>query len=95
MLRAICFKKADILTLKEALQILPVIRSNQGSVCDGTEAPWLLIRRLGYPRRYSNIVPLFAKPVPVMGMTTKQTLYSVFEFHSHRILQWNHELCEA
>ena len=40
------FKKADIPTLKEALQIPPVIRGNQGSVCDGTEALCMLLRRL-------------------------------------------------
>ena len=86
------FKKADIPTLKEALQIPPVIRGNQGSVCDGTEALCMLLRRLSYPCRYSDMVPLFAKPVPVISMITNEVLDYVYESHSHRILQWNHEL---
>ena len=39
------FKRADISTPKESLQIPSVIRGNQGSVCDGTEALCMLLRR--------------------------------------------------
>jgi len=85
------FKRADISTLKESLQIPPVIRSNQGSVCDGTEALCMLLRRLSYPCRYSDMVPLFAKPVPVISMITNEVLDYVYESHSHRIVKWNHE----
>ena len=86
------FKKADIPTLKEALQIPPVIRGNQGSVCDGTEALCMLLTRLSYPCGYSDMVSLFDKPVPVISMITNEVLDYVYESHSHRILQWNHEL---
>ena len=38
------------------------------------------------------MVHLFAKPVPVISMITNQVLDFICETHSHRILQWNHEL---
>lgn len=53
-------KKAAILILVEVLQTPPVIRSNQGSVCNGMEALCMLLNHLYYPRQYSNMVSLFA-----------------------------------
>ena len=44
-----------------------------------------------YPCRYSDMVHLFAKPVPVLSMITNQVLDYIYQAHSHRILQWNHQ----
>ena len=52
----------------------------------------MLLTRLSYPCRYSDMFPLFAKPVPVISMITNQVLDSLYECHNHRFLQWNHEL---
>lgn len=86
------FKKADIPVLAQALQIPPIIRTYQGSVCDGIEGLCMLLKRMCYPCRYSDMVALFAKPVPVISMITNEVLELVYETHSQRILQWNHAL---
>lgn len=86
------FKKADIPRLSRALRIPAVISCHQGTICDGTEGLCMLLKRLCYPCRYSDMVHLFAKPVPVLCMITNQVLDYIFEVHSHRILQWNHQL---
>ena len=44
-----------------------------------------------YPCRYSDMVQWFAKPVPVLSMITNQVLDYIYQAHSHRILQWNHQ----
>ena len=48
------------------------IRCSQRSVCDGEEALCLLLKRMCFPCRYSDMVHLFAKPVPVISMITNE-----------------------
>ena len=52
----------------------------------------MLLKRLCYPCQYSDMVHLFAKPVPVLCMITNQVLDYIYQVHSHHILQWNHQL---
>ena len=64
-----------------------------GRVCCGRVCLWVnSLVTLSYPCRYSDMVPLFAKPVPVISMITNEVLDYVYESHSQRILHWNHEL---
>ena len=86
------FKKADIPRLSQALRIPDVISCHQGTICDGTKGLCMLLKRLCYPCRYSDMVHLFAKPVPVLCMITNQVLDYIYQVHSHRILQWTHQL---
>ena len=51
----------------------------------------LLLKRLCYPCRYSNMVHLFARLVPVLCIIRNQVLDYIYQAHSHRILQWNHQ----
>ena len=64
------FQKTHIPVLGEALQIPPMVRCSQWSVCDGEVALCMLLKCMCYPCRYSDMVHLFAKPVPVISMIT-------------------------
>ena len=44
------------------------------------------------PSRYSDMVHLFAKRVPVISMITNEVLDFIYATHGHRIQQWNHQL---
>ena len=83
------FHKEDLFSLAEALQIPPVFKTKQKNVVDGIEGLCMLLRRFAYPCRYSDMVPRFARPVPVLSMITNHVMDKVFEMHSHRILHWN------
>ena len=85
------FRKTDIPRLSQALRIPDVIICHQGTICEGTEGLCMLLKRLCYPCRYSDMVHLFARPVPVLCMITNQVLDYIYQAHSHRILQWNHQ----
>ena len=82
-------KKRDIPVLAAALQIPGTVTCSQRSKADGTEALCKLLKRLSYPIRYSDMVPRFARPVPVLSMLTNQVLDYIYETHSHRITHWN------
>ena len=88
------FKKCDLPDLAAALQIPNQFVCHQRSVADGMEGLCMLLRRLSYPCRYSDMKARFGRPVPVMSMVTNTVLDYIFTTHSHRILQWNQAILQ-
>ena len=68
------------------------IRCSKGSVCDGEEALCLLLKCMCFPCRYSDMVHLFAKPVPVISMITNEVFTYIYATRRHRIQQLNYQL---
>ena len=68
------------------------IRCSQGSVCDGEEALCMLLKRTCCPCQYSDMVHLFAKPVPVISMITNELFTYIYATRRHRIQQLNYQL---
>ena len=62
-------EKAELPQLAEVLGIPCVFRCDQRTVCDGMEGLCMLLRRLAYPCRYSDLIPRFGRPVPEISMT--------------------------
>ena len=52
----------------------------------------MLLKRMCSPCRYSDMVHLFAKPVPVISMIINEVLHFIYATNGHRIQQWNHQL---
>ena len=50
------FEKSDIRPLLDVLQI-PPFKTSQGSICNRLECLCMLLKRLAYPCRYSDMVP--------------------------------------
>ena len=73
-------RKTDIPRLSRALRIPDVI------ICEGTEGLCMLLKRLCYPCRYSDMVHLFARPVPVLCMITNQVLDYIYQARNHQQL---------
>ena len=86
------FEKKDITRLAEVLQLPSVFKCPQGSVSDDIEGLCMLLRRLAYPVRYSDVVNRFARPVPVISMITNRVLDFIYETHHHRITSWNNSI---
>ena len=83
------FQKHDIPLLAEVLGVLDVFKCSQRSIADGVEGLCILLKRLAYPCRYSDMLPRFARPVRLLCMISNTVLDFIFERHGHRILQWN------
>ena len=49
----------------------------------------MLLKQLSYPRRYSDMITHFGRPVPELCMITNAMLDWIFDNHSHRILDWS------
>ena len=52
----------------------------------------MALKRFSYPCRYSDMIPRFAKPVPVLSMITNTLVDFIYDMHGHRIMQWNNFL---
>ena len=59
----------------------------QRSVCDGIEGLCMLLKRLAYPCRYSDMVHRFTRPVPVLSMITNTVLEYIYDRHSRGIIK--------
>ena len=82
-------KKRHIPVLAEALQIPPSFTCNQRSKADGIEALCMLLKRFAYPCRYGDVMPRFARSVPVLSMVTNEVLNYIYDVHGPRITGWN------
>lgn len=86
--------KNDIPFLADVLDLPDVIRCEQRSICDKVEGLCILLKRFAYPCRYQDLVPRFARPVPVLCMLANEVMDNIFDNHSHRLLQWNNAILD-
>ena len=84
--------KRDLAHLAECLQIPDAFVCNQGSVCEGMEALCILLRRLSYRCRYSDMIPRFGRPAPVLSTVTNKVIDFIYDTHGRRVMEWNHDL---
>ena len=74
--------------LAEALGVPPVFRCSQRSVFDGMEGLCMLLKRLVYPCRYSDIIPRFGQHVHEISMTNV-VLDWIYNKHGHHLADFN------
>lgn len=83
-------RKCDLPILVDVLGIPNEIVCDQRSVVGGVEALCMLLKRLAYPCRYSDMMQRFGhRQVPVLCMATNSVLDYIYSAHHHRITQWN------
>ena len=83
------FEKEDIVPLLDVLALPDKFVCNQGSKCSALEGLCILLKRLTYPCRYSDMMHRFQRPVPELSMIVNTVLDYVYIRHSHRLTQWN------
>ena len=86
------FERGDIERVADVLKLPATIKCPQGSVCGRIEELCILLRRLAYPYRYSDVVSRFARPVPVLCMASNIVLNYIYDLHHHRITTWNNAI---
>lgn len=82
-------RKRDLPLLANALQIPDRFICEQRSVIGGLEGLCVLLKRLAYPCRYSDLIPRFGRPVPELCMAANCVLNYIYDIHHERITQWN------
>ncbi|RXN37054.1 Retrovirus-related Pol polyprotein from transposon 412 [Labeo rohita] len=83
-------RKCDLPILVDVLRNPNEIICDQSSVVGGVEALCMLLKRLTYPCRYSDMMQRFGhRQVPVLCMATNSMLDYIYAEHHQRITQWN------
>lgn len=54
--------------LRDALQLPAYYICSQGTIATGIEALMILLRRLAYPNRWSDLVPVFGRTVSELSL---------------------------
>lgn len=82
-------KKHDLFFLQQTIQIPATIKCPQRTTCPGIEGLCILLNRLSYPCRYSDMIQRFGRPVPELSLIANKVVDIIFDNHGHRLLAWN------
>ena len=84
------FHKNDLPILAEVLRIPDQFILEQRSVVEGMEALCMLLKRLTYPCRYSDMMHRFGQQsLSVLCLATNRVVDFVYAAHHRRITDWN------
>ena len=83
------FLKNDIYNLVEVLQIPNVVRCSNRQTIDPVEALCILLRRLAYPCRFGDIVPIFGRSVPELSNITSVMMAHMYDTYGHKLTNMN------
>lgn len=86
------FEKNDVYILLHLLGIPNKIVCCQGNTCSGIEALCILLKRLAYPCRYTDIVYRFGRNPTAMSLIFNEVLDIIYDNNHHRLDQWNHTI---
>ena len=76
----------------QALGLPETFTCPQRSVAEGIEGLCMVLKRMSFPCRFSDMIYRFGRPVPVLSMVTKQVIDYIYQTHGHRLTQWNNLL---
>ena len=83
------FSKNDLLALKEVLQLPEKIVCSQRTVCSSIEGLVILLKRLAFPCRYTDMVESFGRNPTEICLIFNTVLDFIYEQHHHRLESWN------
>ena len=88
-------EKQDLPRLVAALQLPPVLRCEQRSICEDKERLCMLLKRVAYPCRLSDLIPRFARSVSVISQSDHKWCDRLHLWRSwapYNLTQWNQDL---
>ena len=87
------FQKNDIPRLVTALQLPDAIQCGMYSDLRASwvEALYVILKRLAFPSRYSDMVPRFVRPVPQLSMICNKTLHWLDSIWGLKLTDSNHQ----
>ncbi|EDO44706.1 predicted protein [Nematostella vectensis] len=78
------FEKNDIPVLAETLGLPDFFKCTQRTVAGKIEGLCLVLRRMAYPCRLGDLIPVFGRPVPELSMIANCVLEEIYDLHAHR-----------
>ena len=88
-------EKKDLPLLADALRLPDTFHCNQRTTADKLEGLCILLRRMSFPCRYSDMLARFGRPVPELSMISNTVMNYIYDIHGHKLCQWNHDLLNS
>lgn len=85
-------QKWDIERLADALGLPESFICHQRTRANRIEGLCVVLKRLAYPCRYSDMIHRFGRAVPELSMITNIVEDFIYLNHRHRVTQWNQRL---
>ena len=83
------FGKNDLYTLLDVLNIPEKVICIQGTACKDIEALCILLKRLAFPTRYSDMTPMFGRNMTETCLIYNKMIDHIYAQHAHRLNDWN------
>ena len=83
------FAKKHLPELCECLGIPEKITCVQRTVCGGMEGLCILLKRLAYPCRYTDMVPRFGRNPTELCLIFNTMIDFIYDNHNHRLRSWD------
>ena len=83
------FLRSHIYDLKNVLNIPEKIVTCQRTVSSGVDALCILLKRLAFPFRYTDMVPTFGRNETELCLIYDHMLDYIYTQHHHRLQSWN------
>ena len=82
-------EKHDIPLLAEALGLPDTFTCPQRSVAEGIEGLCMVLKRMSFPCRFSDMIYRFGRPVPVLPVFGHQPSYNFLTEPNKRLWKWS------
>ena len=83
------FYKSDLAVLLHALRFPDRFVCSQRAVCSGMEGLCILLKRLAFPCRFTDMVMRFGRNPTELCLIFNHVLDFVYQTHQHRLNSWN------
>ena len=83
------FDKSDLPVLLRTLRFPDRFVCSQRTVCSGMEGLCILLKRLSFPCRYSDMALRFGRNPTKLCLIFNQVLDFIYRTHQHRLNSWN------
>ena len=83
------FIQSHINELAVVLNMPDKIVTQERLTCTGLEGLCILLKRLAFPCRYTDMVPLFGRNQTELCLIFNHVLNFVYDNHQHRLSSWN------
>ena len=84
------FKRPDMPALMHSLRLKDNYMGSNGIKWTGEEGLCILLRRLCYPNRLADLVPLFGRHHTELSVIINDMCNEIYQLHKHRINTINH-----
>ena len=88
-------ERKDLPVIAEALQLPKKFHCYQRTTANKLEGLCMLLRRMAFPCRLSDMMPRFGRPVAEMSMIINNVVDYIYDTHAHRLTQWNHDILDS